>query len=140
MENQLKKLTEEELALLTEAPVLVSLMAMSKDGNMDNTERNDAIEMSHLRTYTSAPNLRTYYKLVESSFSLKLNKFATEFAPLDVNQKLIENRLKLIYIVLEKLDPKYSLMLRDSLKSYAHHVASSHPKFSDFFDFGTFKL
>ena len=138
MENQLKKLTNEEITLLMEAPVLVSLMAISQDGNMDHKERNDAIEMAHLRTYTSDPLLRPYYKLAEESFTTNLNALSIQFDPLDGNQKSIENRLKKIYALLEKLNPEYSRMMKESLKSYAYHVATVHPKFSDFFDYSNF--
>ena len=140
MENQLKNLSKEKLSSLLAAPAMVSLLASSKDGVLDRKEKKDAIEMSHLRTFTSNIALRPYYKLVEQLFRTNLEELLNLYDPLADNINEMQTSLKSTYEVIDELDVEYATLLKESLASYASHVANIHPKFSDFIDFSLFKI
>ena len=140
MKNQLEKLTNEERKKLISTPVLVSLLAAGSDGLFDKKERSDAIEMSHLRTFTANPELRPFYKLVETSFKSELDELLEKYKPLHKNIVEIERLISESYGILDKLSPEYIELMKESLKSYAEHVANVHPTLSDIFDFSIFKL
>ena len=74
MENELKKLSAYEKELLLKAPVLLSILASSTDHKVDRKEKKEAIELSHLRTFTSPPMLQDFYKEVELGFKTNLEE------------------------------------------------------------------
>lgn len=139
MENQLKKLTNNERELLLKAPVLISILAASTDEKIDRKEQKEAIELSHLRTFTSSPILQPFYKEVEVVFKKNLEELLHKYEPFNVTrQNLIKSELKIIYNLLSKLDDKFEKELKESLESYRKHIANVHIKFTDFFDFSNF--
>jgi len=136
MENQLKKLSDKDRALLLNAPVLVSLLAASTDGIIDKKEKADAIELSHLRTFTAPPLLQPYYKEVEKIFKPELENLIEQYAPLnEVQQKVLHKEIEKAYDVLGRLDKNFRKQLTESLKSYAKHVGNIHRNFLEYFVF-----
>lgn len=139
MENQLKKLTIKERELLLKAPVLISILASSTDENIDRKERKEAIELSHLRTFTSKPILQSFYKEVEVEFKKNLEELLHKYEPFnETRQNLIKSELKTIYNLLAKLDDNFEKEMKESLKSYGRHIANVYTKFTDFFDLSNF--
>ena len=139
MENQLTKLSTYEKKLLLQAPVLISILASSTDQKVDRKEKKEAIELSHLRTFTSKPILQNFYKEVELVFTINLEELLLKYEPLnEVAQGLIKLELKNIYNLLQKLDNSFAEELKISLESYGKHVSNVHLKFLDFFDFNNF--
>ncbi len=139
MENELKKLSAYEKELLLKAPVLLSILASSTDHKVDRKEKKEAIELSHLRTFTSPPMLQDFYKEVELGFKTNLEELLLKYEPFDeAKQGLIKLEIKNIYTILQKLDHDFANDLKMSLESYGKHVANVHVKFTDFFDFNNF--
>ena len=134
MENQLAKLNSEDREKLFKAPALVSLLAASTDGKVSNAEKADAIELSHLRTFTSPPILRPYYKEVEKRFKSDFEFMVQKYAPLDVQrQEALREEISKVYDIMDQLDDQFKLELSISLDSYARHVGSIHQNFLEFF-------
>lgn len=136
MENQLKKLIINEKELLLKAPVLISILAASTDEKIDRIEQKEAIELSHLRTFTSSPILQPFYKEVERIFEKNLEELLQKYEPFNATrQNLIKSELKTIYNFFSKLDEKYEKELKESLESYRKHIANVHIEFTDFSNF-----
>ena len=136
MEEQFKKLSDKDRSLLLKAPVLVSLLAASTDGIIDNKEKAAALELSHLRTFTAPPLLRPYYREVEKIFKPELEKLIQEYSPIDeLQQNVLRKEVEKVYVVLEQLDEKLREEIKESLKSYAKHVGDIHRNFLEYFVF-----
>jgi len=116
MVHKFKKLTPEELDLLLNATIFVSLLAASSDSEIFEEEKADAIKLAHLRTFTSDPALHEYYKEVEKTFAEKIEDF---------DKKLPKGSEERGIILREKLN--------HSLNSYARHVSVSHRNAVEFF-------
>ena len=139
MKNQLNKLTDEERAKLDRAPVYVSLLAAGSDGQITEKEKSDAVELSHLRTFTADPLLRPYYKEVEAIFASEFTRLSGVYIPFgDAEINEIKEELGVIYHLCDKLDPEYAELLKQSLKTYAEHVGDIHHVVLGYFDFSAF--
>lgn len=136
MENELKKLSQDDLYLLLKAPAIVSFMAAATEGKMDEKEKADAIELSHLRTYTSEEMLQPYYKEVEKNFKAELNELIRNYSLMDEEKKReLQDKMEKINAIINKLDPAFALSLKESLNTYAKHVANIHRTFLEYFVF-----
>jgi hypothetical protein len=139
MENQFKKLSMSEKKLLLKAPALMSIIAAGTDQKVDQKEREEAIQLAHLRTFNSIPLLQPYYKEVELVFEKNLEELLLKYEPLDeAQQNQMKIELKTIYDILSKLENNFQNEFKSSLKSFGEHVSNVHFKFSDFFDFSIF--
>ncbi|MBL6447724.1 hypothetical protein JMN32_15505 [Fulvivirga sp. 29W222] len=136
MKNQLSKLSEEDRALLLRAPALFSLLAASTDGPITHSEKAEAIELSHLRTFTAPPTLQPYYREVEKIFQPELEKLIEKYSPItDEQQEALQREAESVYAVLDKLDENFKFDMVVSLKSYARHVGRVHTNFLEYFVF-----
>ncbi|MFD1094142.1 hypothetical protein [Salegentibacter chungangensis] len=136
MKDHLAKLSDKDRALLLKAPALVSLLAASTDGKIDKKEKADAIELSHMRTFTAPPSLQPYYKEVEKNFKSDLKELIQKYSPLDEpQQEALSKETQQAYDVLKQLNEGYRIDLSESLKSYARHVGNVHKNFLQFFVF-----
>lgn len=136
MKNQLEKLSIKDKEMLLRAPALVSLLAASKDGIIDEQEIADAIDLSHLRTFTSPLVLQPYFEEVENIFKPELTRLIKHYSPFDENQKKeLKAEIDKAYHVLGQLDNKFRKELVKSLQSYAKHVGHAHWNFLDDFIF-----
>ena len=132
---EFKKLTEEDRQLLYKAPALVSVLASCTFNEVNETQKRDAIKLSHLKTFTADPLLIPYYKEVENGFRERFEAIATKYFPFD-DQKRAELREEVDKVseVLAKLDNRFfARTLYKSWQRYADHVKrSTHSVFQDF--------
>lgn len=136
MKNQLEKLSETDRLLLLKAPALISVLAASTDGIVDNEEKADAIELAHWRTFSIDPQLQSYYQEVEKLIKLQLEQLIQQYSPFEKAQKLaIQKELEKINKTIEQLDGGFGNALKISLNSYAKHVGNIHQHFLEFFVF-----
>lgn len=134
MINQFQKLTDEERALLLKAPVLVSVLASSSIGELNQTQKKDAIKLAHLKTFTADPLLLPYYHEVEKEFTRQFEEAVINYSPFDETKRsALKKEIDRVQQILAKLDPAYALKLNKSLQGYADHVKrSTHSVFQDF--------
>jgi oligoendopeptidase F len=125
--NTFQQLNEDEKVLLLKAPAYISLLAANADGEIDDTEKKAAIDLVHVKTYSSKPLLRDYYIEVEKMLidsvesldrQLPKGKEERKVAILDVFKKMEST--------FSKLDPLYAQALHESLESYKNHVSKAH--------------
>ncbi len=134
MINQFKNLSEEEKALLLKAPVLVSVLASSSFGELNQTQKKDAIKLAHLKTFTADPLLLPYYHEVEKGFTSEFEEAVIKYFPFDDSKRYaLKKEIDRVQQILAKLDPAYAKKLNKSLHGYADHVKrSTHSVFQDF--------
>ncbi|GAA0195686.1 hypothetical protein GCM10009122_59930 [Fulvivirga kasyanovii] len=136
MKDQLNKLSEEDRELLLKAPALFSLLAASTDGPITKSEKAEAIELSHLRTFTAPPTLQPYYREVEKVFQRDLERLIDKYSPItEEQQEALQEEAESVYAILDKLDENFKLDMVISLKSYARHVGRVHTNFLEYFVF-----
>jgi hypothetical protein len=123
MKEQFESLTEEEKRLLYKAPGLVSVLASCSFNEVNKAQKADAIKLAHLKTFTAAPLLLSYYAEVEKGFKEQFEYAAEKYFPFDENkQNEIKKELHKINFVISKLDKKYAIALHGSLDKFAKHV------------------
>ncbi|MGB0423952.1 MAG: hypothetical protein ACPGED_06505, partial [Flavobacteriales bacterium] len=72
----LEELKGEERELIFSAPVWISLFAAYRhDGEIDSSEKSEAIKQAHFRTFTSPNALHAYYEAVDDHFKDKFELF-----------------------------------------------------------------
>lgn len=112
---------------LLEFPVLISLLAANADGEMDEEEKRTAIEFTHIKTYSSDPELKDYYARVEEIFTKRLDELDHELPKTrSERETVIKSRLASLDVILAKLDKELAWTVRQSMKSYAEHVSKAH--------------
>lgn len=125
-----KKLTKDEIELLLKAPVLVSVLAASRDHKISNEEKADAIKLAHLKTFTADPLLLSYYKEVENNFKHYFEMIVKKYAPFnDVKREELKKEINILNTVIIKLNKKIAKTLHNSLSRYAEHVKKSERSF-----------
>ncbi|MFT5641934.1 MAG: tellurite resistance protein, partial [Cyclobacteriaceae bacterium] len=64
MLKEFENLREDEIDVLLKAPVYVAILIAGADGNIDKSERKEAIEIAHSKQSRAREQLVDYYKLV----------------------------------------------------------------------------
>jgi hypothetical protein len=120
-------LTPKEQSLLLSAPAIVSILAASATGEMNEWENADAIKVAHLKTFSAHPVLIQYYKEVEKDFERNFDYLVKVYSPFnDSSRELLGIKVEKINAILEKLDPAFAETLRASFSSYADHVKKAY--------------
>ena len=123
MIKQFEKLTKKEIDLLFKAPVLVSVLAASRDREISAKEKADAIKLAHLKTFTAYPLLIPYYKEVEKNFKSYFEAIVKIYAPFDdAKRKTLEQEINSVNVLIGKLDKEFATAFHTSLSDYAEHV------------------
>ena len=127
MIKEFEILTRNERELLLMAPVIVSIIAASTTGEINEWEKADAIKLAHLKTFSAHPLLIQYYREVEKEFEQNFEYMIKIYSPFnDGARKLLQIKVDKINAVLEKLDPEFAVTLSTSLSGYADHVKKAY--------------
>ena len=129
-----EELEGQEKDLLLKAPAIVSLLAASLDHNITKAEIDDAIELAHLRTFTSSKLLQPYYQAVEKNFKSTLTALMSRYLPMNAySEEYFQEQINQINQLLGTIDPIFARALKESLNSYARHVNNSDKNFVEYF-------
>jgi hypothetical protein len=125
--NELEVLNQEERDQLLKAPAYISLLAANADGKMDEEEKKAAMEISHIKTFSSPPYLKPFYAQVEKNFSSDLDSLNSTL-PKDKQEReaFISSELDRIRVITQRLDKDFAAALLKSFKGYISHVSRSH--------------
>lgn len=135
MTKSFDELPEKERTKLLHTPALISAIAAGRDGELDEKEKRMGLELAHLRTFTSHPSLREFYKRAEPLFQSNLEIIVDRYRPFDAQQiEEMKKELKNAYRIMDQLNQDYADLLKESLASYAEHVSQAHPKLEDYLD------
>ena len=128
MVKEFEKLTPSEEDILLKAPSIVSLLAASGTGQINEWEKSDAIKLAHLKTYSASPLLIPYYKEVEEVFEKNFEEMAKKYTPFDESKRgMMQKEIDEVNNVIAKLDDAfYAATLHKSLVRYAEHVKKAY--------------
>lgn len=135
MIEEFKKLKPDEREQMMQATALVSLYAACMDGKIHEQENKSAVQLAHMRTYTSPPVLQEYYKEVESKFPEFYNQIKNKL-PITKDDKIsfLKNEIIKLNKIIPKLKRDFAIAFHQSLNSYAIHISESKRNFlTDFF-------
>lgn len=125
--KELDHLSADERNRLLMTPAYISLLAANADGKMDEEEKRAAIELSHIKTFSSPPLLKEFYRETEKVFAKNIDELDASL-PKDrkERQAKITEALQEIRGITEKLDSVFGLELNKSLSAYTTHVSRAH--------------
>lgn len=123
---EFEKLSEREQDLMLKAPVLVSILIAGADGNIDSTERQEAIQVAKAKQSRAREALIDYYQLVGEKFEERFNELVAKL-PEETSErnKAIEDELSRLNTVLPKLDKNWAIKFHASLKDLANKIAGA---------------
>ncbi|MEP1093522.1 MAG: hypothetical protein ABJG78_00335 [Cyclobacteriaceae bacterium] len=123
---EFEPLREDEIDVVIKAPVYVAILIAGADGNIDKSERKEAINVARSKQTRSREQLGDYYKLVGEGFEDNFNKLIDEL-PSGTEERIsaITKELRKLNFILPKIDKHFSVKLIASLKELAKKIAES---------------
>ena len=126
MVDQFNNLTQEEVDLMFQVPMLVAILIAGADNNIDKTEMKEAITLSKIKQQKARKELLDYYKEVGQDFEDKLKVMIQKY-PIDAeirNPEIIAQLTRLNEIF-PKLDKNFAMDFYASIKDMARKIAES---------------
>ncbi|PCH66230.1 MAG: hypothetical protein COC01_08645 [Bacteroidetes bacterium] len=129
MDDQFKDLSQQEIDLMINTPVLITILIAGADNDIDPDEQKWAKKLTTYRQFTEKPILQDYYKTVSENFESNLEKFVVYINsfPQDAKERNphIAQELEKLNDILTKLDDEFSTNFYESIKSFAQHIAEA---------------
>ena len=133
---QKEQLSQDQLALIYDAPVLVAILIAGADDNIDNLEKNQAVESAAFSysSFSFDDELVKVYKKTNKDFPAKFKEYVSKL-PKDAKSRnpVIAEKLGKLNDILPKFDHDFSQHYYQSLKFLARDVAKAS---GGFFDIG----
>jgi hypothetical protein len=116
-------LTQEEIDLMMESPVLVAILIAGADNLIDHAEIQEAAEIAK---NPPRGKLHTYYKLIGEEFEEKM-EIALGYLPEETEERnsRISSKLGGLNSILPKLQRDFACEFYDNLKNLAQRIAES---------------
>jgi hypothetical protein len=126
MIQEFKNLSTSEIAQLTEAPLLVTLLIGASDGKFDREERTWSARLMETRTYTNPKMLNEFYKVVYDGCLGKIDAIqATLPTNVAARNHALSAKLSDINPILAKLDPLTAYYFHKSMLTLAEETAKA---------------
>lgn len=134
--NNLKALNAHETEQLLKFPAYISLLASTAEEGIDDEEKNAAVKLTHIKTYSCNPLLAEFYKKAEDVFEQTITSLDRELPHNKEERKsAIITELNRLEPLLKKLPPDYASVFRKSMESYKKHVSKAHRNVLEYFIF-----
>ncbi|MFY0626650.1 MAG: hypothetical protein JXR07_10155 [Reichenbachiella sp.] len=126
MIEEFKTLRDDEIEVLLNAPVLVSILIAGADDKIDNSEIKQAVEIANNKQSRAREQLVDYYKEVGTTFYDKFVAYAAKM-PKDASARSeqITQELRKLNHILPKIDRNFAIKLHASLRDMAKKVAEA---------------
>ncbi|NJM94400.1 MAG: hypothetical protein HC842_06825 [Cytophagales bacterium] len=126
MISQFEGLSVAEQKLLYQVPALVTVLIAGADGQIDNTELQEAIQVTKRKQITARKDLVDYYEEVAKTFENDIQELISSLPqePEARTQALVSH-LEELNSVLPKLDKAFAIKFYASMKDLAKKVAES---------------
>lgn len=126
MIEQFLNLTQEEQALVMDAPALVTVWIAGSDNEIDQNEIEGALDQVNWRSIKARPDLLSYYQEVNKNFSKRLQEIIQQLpkeqGPRDV---AVIEKLAGLNTILPKFEKAFAEQLFASYQELAKRVAES---------------
>jgi len=124
--KQYRDLTALQKNSLLRFPVYISLLATS-DSKIDQEERKVAIKLAHTKAFACHSMLAEFCRESENVFETNLIQLEA-ILPTDKKSRdeAIRTELAKLEKLLQKLGPEYTLVMRQSMKTFKDHISMAH--------------
>ncbi len=124
MQNKFSHLSSEELTILNETPMFVSLLIAAADNEIDFKETMWAEKVTFFRTKTAHYSLRDFYvnahKVIKETMVLNLEMLPDNY---DTRMQYLSDKIARINSILLKLDGNTKERLLESFQSLSLSIA-----------------
>lgn len=125
--NELEKLTPQEKEMLFKAPVYTSLLAANVDNKMDNTEKEAALEVSHIKTFSCLPILKEFYNEADKFFDKNIQQLNNDLPKEKIERdEAIKKEFNNLEPIFAKLENEYAEALHKSFITFSEHISRAH--------------
>ena len=126
MNSDFTNLDKYEYERLKMALPWITVLVAGADGNIDDSEITWAEKLTQIRSYGGSDILEDYYQDVHQNFSETLKSLLEE-CPDDTatRNELLNEELKSLNEILQKLEPKIGHTLYKDFLSFAKHIAEA---------------
>ncbi|MFY0686064.1 MAG: hypothetical protein JXQ90_02815 [Cyclobacteriaceae bacterium] len=126
MIKEFENLRDDEVEVLLDAPVYVAILIAGADGDIDKSERKEAIEVARNKQSRAREQLADYFKKVGERFEDRFNTLV-ESLPDDADERMsaIVAELRKLNFIFKKLDKNFTIKLYASLKDLAKKIAEA---------------
>jgi hypothetical protein len=126
MIKEFEKLREDEVEVLLNAPINVTILIAGADGNIDGAEQKHAVEIAKAKQSRANEQLLDYYNEVGARFEAKFHSLIETYPKaVEERNKLITLELRKLNFIFAKIDKSYSTKIYGSLKELAKRIAES---------------
>lgn len=124
MEESIYEFSQEELTKLSDAIVWTALLAaVHEDGVISESERAEAIKLTHIRTFNTREYIKPIYQYLEKHFEARFNEFHEMLGLNDEdNRKYIERKIQECLEILDIMDQFFVQRFLYSLESFYKHI------------------
>ncbi len=124
---QFNSLSEEQKAILIQAPVYIAYLIGGADNNFDEKEVEIAKYTVNLRKNVGDPFLFDYYALAAENFNEQLDVLVAKYENLEAAARtsLLIEELQKVNDIFPQVDSLYAKTLLNSWKSFAREVAAA---------------
>jgi hypothetical protein len=121
-----EKLDQDDLRLLLDAPILVTILIGGADGNLDNNEKQWAEKLANIRANATDALLKDYYVLASENFAERLEEiYATFPENAEERNDMISEILSHLNDIYKGLDIHFVKALNISLRTFAEQIAEA---------------
>lgn len=124
MVKEFKDLREDEIDVLMKAPIYVAILIAGADGEIDSSEKKEAIAIANNRQSRSREQLNEYFKNIH--FDRDFDKLVSTLpSGTDERNTAIIRELRKLNFILKKIDRSFAIKLHASLKDLAKKIAEA---------------
>lgn len=126
MVKELADLSKDELELVVKGPLLVGLLIAGADGNIDQREMRQGLELAQNQLAKASREYAAFYRAIAEDLEEKFNILLQQY-PRDTRkrQKVVVSELEKLNPVLKKIDPRFARPYHQCLLSVSRKIAES---------------
>jgi hypothetical protein len=122
-----QNLSKKENEAILKFPAYITLLAANADGILDEDEKNAAIKLSHMKTFSCDALLEDFYREADQVFEQNIEMLDRDL-PKEINRReaALKKGLYAIERIALKLGTEYCSVMNLSMKSFKDHVSKAH--------------
>ncbi len=134
--KHLDLLTPSEKEMLLKFPAYLTLLAKNKFGEPNHNEEETPSNFSHIKTFSSDPMLKDFYKEADKVYEQNMAQFDDELPKgKEERDAAIKTELAKLETILNKLGTDYAKEMHSSMRSFKNHISEAHHSILESFIF-----
>ena len=121
-----ENIPKEDLQLLIDAPMLITILIGSAGGNLDEDEKAWGEKLTEVRETTEERILRDYYEKASENFEERMNDTIASLSKnIEERNQEISKKLSKLNEIYKHIDKNFVAELNKSLRTFAHSIAQA---------------